>query len=230
MAKTPTRRVPRGRFTSHLVIMAKSPRAGRVKRRLARGIGDVAATRFYRTCLGHTLLRLGRDPRWRTRLAIAPDRDRDAPLWSGMMSPGIGRLEQGDGDLGERMQRLFRRLPPGPAIIVGGDIPSIGAAEVARAFRLLRTADAVLGPAADGGYWLVGLRRSPRLIAPFANVRWSSPHAFADTLRNLGGRRLALAAMLSDVDTAAAYRSSGGAWERLIPSRPRRSAQIRPLA
>ena len=195
--------------------MAKSPLAGRVKRRLAASVGVVSAARFYRTCLAHTLMRLGRDPRWRTLLAVSPDRDVSAPYWP----RGIERVPQGGGDLGVRMQRLFRRLPPGPAIIVGSDIPAIKASDIARAFRLLGNGDAVLGRAPDGGYWLVGLRRSPRLLAPFANVRWSGPHALADTLRNLQGHRVAFAATLSDVDSEEDYLRLRGNWQRLIPPR-----------
>jgi len=117
------------------------------------------------------------------------------------------------------MQRLFRRLPPGPAIIVGSDIPAIKPSDIARAFRLLGNGDAVFGRAADGGYWLVGLRRSPRVLAPFANVRWSGPHALADTLRNLEGHRVAFAATLSDVDCEEDYRASRGNFERLVQAR-----------
>jgi uncharacterized protein len=196
--------------------MAKSPLAGRVKRRLAASVGVVSAARFYRTCLAHTLMRLRRDPRWRTLLAVvSSDRDVRAPYWP----RGIERLPQGGGDLGVRMQRAFRRLPPGPAIIVGSDIPAIKASDIARAFRLLGNGDAVLGRAPDGGYWLVGLRRSPRLLAPFANVRWSGPHALADTLRNLQGHRVAFAATLSDVDSEEDYLRLRGNWDRLIPQR-----------
>ena len=143
--------------------MAKGPRAGRVKRRLAASVGVVSAARFYRTCLAHTLMRLGRDPRWRTLLAVSPDSDVSAPYWP----RGIERVPQGGGDLGVRMQRLFRRLPPGPAIIVGSDIPAIKPSDIARAFRLLGNGDAVFGRAADGGYWLVGLRRSPASAGAF---------------------------------------------------------------
>ncbi len=110
-------------------------------------------------------------------------------------------------------------MPPGPAIIVGSDIPGITASEIAKAFQRLRGADAVLGPATDGGYWLVGLRRGPRLLAPFRGVRWSSPHALADTLANLEGRKVATVATLSDVDTAEAYGTLRAAWQRLIPHR-----------
>jgi len=195
--------------------MAKSPRAGRAKRRLAASVGAIPATRFYRSCLAHTLMRLARDPRWQTLLAVSPDSEVSAPFWP----RGIERLPQGDGDLGARMQRLFRRLPPGPAIIVGSDIPAIKASDIACAFRLLGNGDAVFGRAADGGYWLVGLRRSPRVLAPFANVRWSGPHALADTLRNLEGHRVAFAATLSDVDCEEDYRASRGNFERLVQAR-----------
>lgn len=198
--------------------MAKSPHAGRIKRRLAASIGAVSAARFYRTCLAHTLMRLGRDPHWRTLLAVSPDRDVSAPYWP----RGIERVPQGGGDLAARMQRLFRRLPPGPAIIVGSDIPAIRPSDIAFAFRLLGNSDAVFGRAADGGYWLVGFRRSPRLLAPFVNVRWSGPHALADTLRNLEGHRVAFATTLSDVDSEEDYRGSRATFERLIPSRSAR--------
>jgi hypothetical protein len=114
------------------------------------------------------------------------------------------------------MQRLFKRLPPGPILIIGSDIPSIRPAHIAEAFRLLGGADAVLGPAHDGGYWLVGLRRTPRLATPFARVRWSGPHALSDTLANLKGRRVALAARLSDVDTAEDLRRQRARIGRLI--------------
>jgi uncharacterized protein len=214
MGKKRQRR-PRASFAPRLIVMAKAPRAGRIKRRLAASVGAVSAARFYRTCLTHTLLRLGRDPRWRTLLAVSPDRDVSAPYWP----RGTERIPQGGGDLAVRMQRLLQRLPPGPAIIVGSDIPAIKPSDIARAFRLLGNSDAVFGRAADGGYWLVGLRRSPRVLSPFANVRWSGPLALADTLRNLEGYRVAFAATLSDVDSGKDYRGSRRAFERLIQAR-----------
>ncbi len=192
--------------------MAKSPGAGRSKRRLAASVGAIQATRFYRACLAHTLMRLSTDRRWRTLLAVSPDRDIAAAFWP----RAVKRLSQGHGDLGARMQRLFRSLPPGPVIVVGSDIPAVRASDIARAFRLLGDADAVFGRAPDGGYWLVGLRRAPRLLAPFAGVRWSGPHALADTLGNLEGQRIAFATTLSDVDTEEDYRRLRRNWERLI--------------
>jgi rSAM/selenodomain-associated transferase 1 len=192
--------------------MAKSPLLGAAKRRLGVSIGDVAAIRFYRACLSHTCLRLASGRRWRTLLAVTPDREIAAQFWP----RGVSRMAQGRGDLGQRMRRIFQCLPPGPAIIVGSDIPGIRATHIAKAFELLGGADAVFGVAPDGGYWLVGLRRKPSLLKAFAKVRWSSPHALADTIANLEGRPIALAATLADVDNDEAYRSNRALAERLI--------------
>ena len=202
-------------YAPHLVIMAKSPILGIAKRRLGREIGGTRAIRFYRACLSHTVLRLA-SARWQTLLAVTPDNDVAQHFWR---SPRTSRVSQGDGDLGKRMQHLFNRLPPGPAIIVGSDIPAISPSHVAQAFRVLRAADAVLGPAPDGGYWLIGLKRAPKILSPFTGVRWSGPFALADTIANLKGKRVVYAAALCDVDTADAYREERASAERLIPLR-----------
>ena len=99
------------------------------------------------------LLRRLDDPRWRLVLAVSPDH---AGLTSRAWPPHLPRIPQGPGDLGNRMGRILRMMPPGPVCIVGGDIPGLGPAHIDRAFGLLGTHDAVFGPAPDGGYWLVG--------------------------------------------------------------------------
>jgi len=98
------------------------------------------------------------------------------------------------------MKRVVERLAPGPVVIVGTDSPRLCADHVARAFSALGNYDAVLGPALDGGYWMIGLRRRPRFIDPFHAVRWSSEHALDDTLANLNGRTVAILDRLDDVD------------------------------
>jgi glycosyltransferase A (GT-A) superfamily protein (DUF2064 family) len=111
------------------------------------------------------------------------------------------------------MGRLMRDLPPGPVVIVGSDIPDIARALVADAFAALGRRDAVIGPADDGGYWLIGLRRRPRVVEIFDNVRWSGEHARADTLWNLtrAGLSLATLPVLGDIDTYEDYMRWRGA-------------------
>ncbi len=186
----------------YLVVFAKAPALGQVKSRLARTIGPAAALGFYRRTLARVLRRVGRDPRWRTIIAATPDRAaRMARRWP-MRSH---RRKQGAGDLGQRMGRVFRDLPKGRVVIIGADIPGITAAHVARAFAALGHADVVLGPARDGGFWLIGSKGCARRADMFAGVRWSSAHALTDTRTNLRIRRVALIDILDDVDDLPAY-------------------------
>jgi rSAM/selenodomain-associated transferase 1 len=187
------------------IVFARAPRLGTVKRRLAHGIGDRAALRFHRATLFRLLRALAADRRFDTVLALTPDAARLR------LPPRVRRIGQGRGDLGRRMDRAFRRFPRARAAIVGADIPAAGAADLAAAFRALGGADAVFGPAHDGGYWLVGL--GPRRPArPFAGVRWSTAHALADTLENFRARRIAMLHPLSDVDSAAEWASLPTLW------------------
>lgn len=190
----------------HLVIFARAPRRGAVKRRLAADIGSGPALAFYRRTLHDVVWRLGRDPRWRTWLAVTPDTDAMRPgLWPAV--PGVGLIAQGQGDLGARMARPMRTLPPGPVIVVGTDIPDVTRGHIADGFAALGSHEFVFGPAADGGYWLVGARRrpaTPRGI--FREVRWSTEHALADTLAGLPPTaRVAMLGELDDVDDGVAW-------------------------
>lgn len=183
-----------------LVVMLKEPHPGQVKTRLGRGIGMVSAAWWFR----HQTVRLLRevdDPRWRLVLAVAPDTEGlRSRVWPGHLP----RIAQGGGDLGARMARIMRRMPPGPVCIIGGDIPGLRRGHVARAVKALGAHDAVFGPASDGGYWLIGLKRTGAVPAGFLRgVRWSGPDALADSMATLPGARIALVDTLDDVDTAA---------------------------
>ncbi|MGI3170123.1 TIGR04282 family arsenosugar biosynthesis glycosyltransferase [Pseudooceanicola sp. C21-150M6] len=226
-----------------LIIMVKEPRAGRVKTRLGREIGMVAAAWWMRHQVARLLRRL-RDPRWEIVLAVAPDR----AVGSGVWPRDLARVAQGLGDLGDRMGRLLGRntvkapperrdegragprggaiapprgggsarpggsrragrtlyVGPSPVCLIGSDIPGINRGHIARAFARLGGHDAVIGPAPDGGYWLIGL--GPGVMPPagfLRDVRWSTAEARADTLRSMTGLRVAMTDTLADVDTAA---------------------------
>lgn len=176
-----------------VVVFARAPRLGAVKRRLALDIGARAALRFHQATLSRLVRTLAAERRFRTILAVTPDRVR--------LQFRVRQIPQGRGDLGIRMDRTFWRYPRVRVAIIGCDIPDAGPADVRAAFRELGHADAVFGPAADGGYWLVAM--SPRRPArPFARVRWSSEHALQDTLANFADRKVRLLRTLRDVDTA----------------------------
>ena len=188
----------------HLLLFVKAPRLGAIKTRLAADIGMIEAWRFYRASVAGVLRRLGRDRRWRCSLCVTPDRFAST---RGPWPPRAPRLPQGAGDLGARMERALNRMPPGPAIIIGGDIPDIEIGDIVQAFRELECRDMVFGPASDGGYWLIGARRRPLPRGLFNHVRWSSRHALADTLANLGpGCRTALVSEHEDIDHGDDYR------------------------
>lgn len=181
-----------------LIVMVKVPVAGRVKTRLGRDIGMTDAVWWYRHQTQATLRRL-RDPRWTLCLAVAPDH---AGMVSRVWPEALPRIPQGPGDLGRRMARALAATQ-GPTVLIGSDIPGVTRTEIRQAFVALGHADSVIGPATDGGFWLIGLRHPSRQTAGFLeDIRWSHEATLSDTLATLP-ERVATVATLADVDTAA---------------------------
>ncbi|SHG92314.1 TIGR04282 family arsenosugar biosynthesis glycosyltransferase [Cognatishimia maritima] len=181
-----------------LVVMVKEPRPGRVKTRLGRDIGMTASAWWFRHQVT-ALLRRVESPKWELVLAVAPD---VAGLTSRIWPEHLHRIPQGRGDLGARMARILRFMPPGPVCIIGADIPGITSEKIEQAFAALGAHDAVFGPADDGGYWLIGMKRSGGVPNDaLTGVRWSTDHALQDSAHSLGTMRIAHVATLRDVDT-----------------------------
>ena len=182
--------------------MLKEPRFGRVKTRLAKDIGAVDATWWFRHQTASLLRKVGPDPRWKTVLSISPDQSAGSRFWP----PEVTQVPQGSGDLGDRMRRMFQRFRRGPTLIIGGDIPGINQTVIWSGFKALGSSEAVFGPATDGGYWLIGLKGGGEPVPQniFQNVRWSTEHALSDTVNTFGPTaRIAKIACLEDIDTAA---------------------------
>lgn len=184
-----------------LLVFAKAPRDGEVKTRLAAEVGDREATRIYRA-LGRSVVDAVRGGPWRTRICFTPaDAREELEAWLGR-----DRLEfrrQAGGDLGRRMACAFEEAFAEGAervCVVGTDVDGLEGSLVARAFSALEGRDAVLGPARDGGYWLLGLER-PR-PALFEGIRWSTPRVLDETLERARGLglRVHLLPVLRDVD------------------------------
>lgn len=165
-----------------LLIFAREPVPGAVKTRLAQAIGAERAARVYTDLLSTTLGHA--HSAWRagivSRLELWCTSEGDTPFLRGISSAfGAKRYPQADGNLGQRMAHaIAEALGRSPAVLlIGTDCPLLDPIRLAEAAALLAVHDAVLGPAEDGGYVLIGARR----LVPLDNVRWSTPHAFADT-------------------------------------------------
>ncbi len=180
---------------------------GLAKTRLARGVGVVAAWRTKRRLDAFTC-RVARSTGWETLLAVAPQKDLRA-RFPGVWSSDLRRIGQGQGDLGQRMSRMLVAFGRAPVCIIGSDLPDLRRADLAQAFKALKRSDVVLGPATDGGYWLIGMAPRAARRARLAPVRWSSQHTLADTLACLPSHwRVNFLRELEDVDDAASLKRS----------------------
>jgi rSAM/selenodomain-associated transferase 1 len=172
-------------------VFAREP-AGRVKTRLAAGVGEDAARGLYRAFLDDVCGAVSgacQDG----ELCVTGVGDELAQLAA---RHGLALTLQGDGDLGARMERaLCARLP---AVLIGSDVPTVTSADLAAAIEALGAHDLVLGPSEDGGYWLVGMRRP---LPIFEGIAWSTPTVLADTLARAPAH---LVARHDDVDDLAA--------------------------
>jgi len=190
-----------------LVLMGRWPAPGRCKRRLAQGLGSRQAAAVQQRLQRHTQVavqqacsQLGASH----RLALA-----GAGLRAARRLQAGSVVLQGSGGLGLRMQRQFAaafRQGFAQVVMVGSDLPELAAGDLSQAFAALEQVPLVLGPAADGGYWLVGLSQlQPRL---FAGIDWGSDQVLRQTLAVAEALALpaALLALRHDLDRAADLR------------------------
>jgi rSAM/selenodomain-associated transferase 1 len=184
-----------------LGLFAKRPDPGRVKTRLAARASPEWAARVADAFLRDTVARLGGIGDRRV-LAFAPD---DAhPFFAGLVGDRFALRPQAEGDLGRRLSTFIAgelEAGAGAVVVVGTDSPTLPPALVEQAFRELGRADVVLGPATDGGYYLLG--SAGRLPPLFDGVAWGGGRVLADTVARLAdpGWRLAVLPPWYDVDT-----------------------------
>jgi uncharacterized protein len=187
-----------------IIVFAKAPVAGHAKTRLIPALGALGAAelaeRLMHAALAHAVeARIGP-----VELCVTPQRDH-AAFAAAVQRHGVALTEQGDGDLGARMQRALQRVLQHhtSALLIGTDAPGLDAAYLRTAAHALHEADAVFGPAADGGYTLVGLKRAvPEL---FLDMRWSHDQVMTHTRERLAQMKLRHIELplLHDVDVPA---------------------------
>ncbi len=176
-----------------LVLFTRFPEPGRAKTRLIPALGPQGAADLHRRLAERTLatLRAAGLP-LEVRVTGAPP-----AAFRAWLGQGTRVVRQGEGDLGARMARALR---PAPAILVGSDLPLLQPGHIAAAAAALAGGEVALGPAEDGGYYLVGLPAAAPFL--FTGMAWSTDGVLAETCRRLEARRVAyrLLATLPDLD------------------------------
>ena len=188
-----------------IAIMAKAPEAGQVKTRLVPPLSREEAADLYRCLLLDKLLQVGQLQGVDSYVAYTPAEA--LPVMRALAPPPFTLIPQSGADLGDRLHRLsailLDRGHPG-VIIIDSDTPTLPTAYLLQAIERLQgpSSDLVLGPAEDGGYYLVGLKRPCRTL--FDGIQWSGPTVLTDTLRRATAQQLQVATLPSwfDVDTA----------------------------
>jgi len=187
-----------------IIIFVKAPRLGFVKTRLAATIGNEAARAAHCQLTENVLANLAPLPHLEIRFT-PDDAEKEITQW---LRNDWTAHPQGNGDLGNRMHHAFTEVNS-PAIIIGSDCPQVELSDFITAAKALQTHDAVIGPATDGGYWLIGLNAP--CSALFEGIEWSTDEVLQSTLAKADetGLSVQLLRELEDVDT-------GADWEKFM--------------
>ena len=180
-----------------LIIFVRNPELGKCKTRLAKTIGDENALEVYKHLLNHTAS-ISKDIK-ADRYVFYSDMIIEDDMWD--INSFRKKLQKGD-DLGERMRDAFSELLQigyEKVVIIGSDLLDLDAELVNTAFAQLDFNDVVIGPATDGGYYLLGMKKLYHQI--FENKKWSTSSILKDTLNDLQNSKVLLLKELNDIDT-----------------------------
>ncbi|MCZ8296249.1 MAG: TIGR04282 family arsenosugar biosynthesis glycosyltransferase [Flavobacterium sp.] len=180
-----------------VLVFTRNPELGKVKTRLAATIGEKNALEVYVFLLTHTKNCISQVNA--TKRVLYSEAITLHDIWDNTTFEKD--IQQGT-DLGMRMQHAFEKgFEDGfnKIVIVGSDLPTLDSKDIEDAFLLLDTNEVVIGPAEDGGYYLLGLKSIPNGI--FENKNWGTNSVLADTLTNLSHIQTAFIKMKNDIDT-----------------------------
>ncbi|NNC53663.1 MAG: glycosyltransferase [Erythrobacter sp.] len=176
-----------------LSIFARLPAPGKVKTRLIPAVGEEGAARIYARLLAHTV-EVARESGLDFELRVTGG---EIAAFHDLFGADTKVVDQGGGDLGEKMGRVGA-----PALLIGSDCPGISVPLLQAAAGALDDRRVVLGPANDGGYYLIGFTEPVPFL--FDDMEWSTPKVLPETLSRLAvhGYGLAVLPELADIDTA----------------------------
>lgn len=181
-----------------LMVFVKNPQRGKVKTRLAKTVGDEKALQVYRILLDHTIIiakRVNCD-----KAIFYSDYIDETDMWR---KAKFNQFVQNGNDLGERMYNAFKYAFSKNyknVVIIGSDCLELNEHIISEAFDILKDNEVVIGPAKDGGYYLLGMRKLYREV--FINKQWSTENVLLDTLLDIAQLNISmkLLSTLSDID------------------------------
>lgn len=178
-----------------LMIFTRNPELGKVKTRLAKTIGDRSALNIYKFLLKHTLA-ITKDLSC-YKAVYYSGKIRDNDIWN--IATFNKKIQQGN-DLGDRMQNAFSEnlKKYDKVLIIGSDMYDIKPNHINKAFNKLNEHDVVIGPATDGGYYLLGLKSINKEI--FTHKEWGTSTVLKNTLQDLKNLDVFLLEELNDID------------------------------
>lgn len=182
---------------SLLLVFCKNPVLGQVKTRLGQQIGMERALIVYKNLLQHTAVCVQN-----SELAVGVCYSPEIPPEDAFTPWATYREAQGTGDLGQRMSRAFAyafEQGYGPVVIIGSDLWALESNDLTCAFQALKNHEFVLGPAMDGGYYLLGMRHYRPEV--FENIPWSTAGVFQKTVAAIGKHSVFLLDKKNDIDT-----------------------------
>lgn len=186
--------------TTRIVIFAKAPVPGKVKTRLVPALGEEGAALLAQRMLADTVGRALAAGLANTELCAAPHPA--DPQWAGHLPDGVRLTYQGEGDLGQRLAAAAARVLDGGerVLLIGTDCPALDSPRLNEAAAALDRHDAVIIPATDGGYVLLGLSRTDPSL--FADIAWSTDTVAETTIARIGllGWSLSIGEPLNDID------------------------------
>jgi hypothetical protein len=169
-----------------VIIFARYPNKGKVKTRLAKEIGEESALEFYKSCAENTFAECKKLKSEKILLYLFYSDVKDKALITKWAGSEFLFIPQTGTTLGEKMQNAFEEVFSNgvkKAVIIGTDIPDIEANLIKDSCDILNCADTVIGPAADGGYYLLGMKKAHTFL--FNDIKWSTNSVFAETCNRI---------------------------------------------